>query len=86
MTTDTFTVRLVVAILGVFALIALGGLVWLVQDGTPGAELAIISTPMGLALGAVAGILAKTSTVPDQPPAAARPAPPVALRPPEPVA
>lgn len=58
----------VVVILGVFALAALGAVTYLIADGQSAATVAILSTPMGLALGGIIGLLASTRTTPELPP------------------
>lgn len=62
MTTDTFVVRMVVGILGIVAVGALGAITVLAyrQVGIPDALIAIESA----SLGAIGGLLAKTSTEP----------------------
>lgn len=62
------TVLAVVAFLGLFALVALGCTAWLIHDHTGGTEVAVIATPMGLALGGLTGMLASTRTEPPNPP------------------
>ncbi len=56
------TVNLVIIILGVFALVGLVGVLWLTDSGTDAAAIAVIVGPMGVALGAVGGVLASTRT------------------------
>lgn len=65
--TDTFTVRAVVLMLGLFALLGLGGLVWLVDHGVDGDQLAIIAGPTGTALGALGAVLVSTRSAGDPP-------------------
>lgn len=62
--TDNFTVRAVVMLLGVFALVGLVGLIWLIDHGSvsDAALLAIIAGPTGTALGSLGTLLARTST------------------------
>ncbi|HXH59089.1 hypothetical protein [Iamia sp.] len=62
MSSDHFTVRAVVLFLGATALAGLGGLVYLIRVGVSGADLAIVAGPAGTALGALATLLARTST------------------------
>lgn len=65
--TDRKVVLIVVLMLGVFALGGLAALAWLIHGKTPGSELAIISGPMGVALGALAAVLVSTRTTEDPP-------------------
>lgn len=73
--TSKLTVNLVVIALGVFLLAALGGIVYLIDQGTPVSDVAVIAGPLGVALGALASILASTragdvvAPEPAQPPA-----------------
>ncbi len=63
------TVNLVIVTLGIFALVALVGVLWLTDNGTDATSIAVIVGPMGVALGAVGGVLASTRTpVPANPP------------------
>lgn len=64
MTTDTFVVRMVVGILGIIAVGALATIAILAnrQLGIPDALIAIESA----SLGAIGGLLAKTSTEPTE--------------------
>jgi len=65
--TSRSTVLAVVCFLGVFTLGALGAVTWLVHDHISADAVAVIATPMGVALGALASILASTRSSPDQP-------------------
>lgn len=58
---DRWTERAVVVMLGVFALVGLGGLIWLIDHGsvTDAALLAIIAGPTGTALGSLGTLLAR---------------------------
>lgn len=58
--TSKTTVQTVVILLGLFAILALGGVVYLVDTGAPVASVAIVSTPMGVALGSLGTLLAST--------------------------
>lgn len=62
--TDTFTVRSVVLLLGLFASIGLVGLIFLIYSGTTSADLAIVSSPVATALGALAAVLVSTRSAP----------------------
>lgn len=64
MVTDTFTVRAVVLLIGAFAVVGLVGLVFLIWSGTQSADLAIVSGPLGVALGALSAVLVSTRNVP----------------------
>lgn len=66
--TDRLTVRLVVVLLGLFALTGLAGLIWLVDHDVEGELLAIVATPMGSALGALSAVLVSTRSAPEVPP------------------
>lgn len=68
--TDRFTVRAVVLLLGAFALIGLGGLIWLIggaKNATDATLLAVVAGPTGTALGALGTLLARTSVGDDAP-------------------
>lgn len=58
--TSKTTVNLVIIFLGVFALAALAAVTFLIDGGQAADKVAIIVGPMGVALGAVAGVLAST--------------------------
>lgn len=58
--TSKTTINLVVIFLGVFALAALGAVTYLIDQNASAANVAIIVGPMGVALGAVGGVLAST--------------------------
>lgn len=59
--TDRFTVRAVVILLGIFALVGLVGCIWLIgRGGTDPALLGVISGLTGTALGALGTLLART--------------------------
>lgn len=60
--TDRFTVRAVVVFLGVFALLGLLGLLWLIHGGADPQLLAIPAGLAGTALGALGTLLASTSS------------------------
>lgn len=62
--TDTFTVRAVVLLLGIFASVGLAGLIFLIYTGTTSADLAIVSSPVATALGALAAVLVSTRSAP----------------------
>jgi hypothetical protein len=55
--TSKTTINLVVSFLGVFALAALAAVTFLIDRNASAANVAIIVGPMGVALGAVGGIL-----------------------------
>lgn len=61
--TDSRVVLAVVVLLGVFGLLGMGGLIWLVHSGADGNAVAIIAGPTGTAVGALAAVLATTRTV-----------------------
>lgn len=58
--TSKTTVNLVIIFLGVFAILALAAVYGLIDSGKSADKVAIIVGPMGVALGAVAGVLAST--------------------------
>jgi len=60
--TPKVVIMAVVIILGVFGLAALGAVTFLIADGTEASSIAILVGPMGVAIGAVAGVLASTRT------------------------
>lgn len=62
--TDTFTVRAVVLLLGLFAAVGLVGLIFLIYTGTTSQDLAIIVTPVATALGSLASVLVSTRSAP----------------------
>lgn len=62
--TSQTTVIIVVGILGVYALAALAGVIWLISVKADAASVALVSTSGGIALGAVATLLANTRTEP----------------------
>lgn len=64
---NQLTVTLVVIFLGMFALGGLAGLVFLLWDGADAATVAVVATPMGVALGALGAVLASTSVNPPAP-------------------
>lgn len=55
--TSKATVLMVVGFLGIFALAALAGTVFLIDSNAPSTSVAIITGPMGVALGALASML-----------------------------
>lgn len=61
--TDKGTIRLVIVLLGLFAILGLAGVVYLIDGGTSAALVAVVSTPMGVALGSLGTMLASTRTV-----------------------
>lgn len=65
--TDRLTIRLVITFIGIFALVGLAGIIWLIDEGTAGVDLAIIAGPTGVALGALGSMLAHTSSTPNPP-------------------
>lgn len=73
--TSKTTINLVVIFLGVFSLLALAAVTFLIDAGQAADKVAIIVGPMGVALGAVAGVLASTKS------AVEVPAPPAAVAP-----
>lgn len=58
--TNQLTVTIVVAVLGLFALLMGGGSIWLVAQDKPGEAIAPIVGLAGTAVGAVAGLLVST--------------------------
>lgn len=58
--TDKGTIRAVVILLGLFALVGLSGMIYLIDRETEADMLAILAGPMGTALGALASILVST--------------------------
>lgn len=67
--TSKSTINIVIVFLGVFALAALAAVFFLVDGGTAADKVAIIVGPMGVALGAIAGVLSNTrAPVPAAPP------------------
>lgn len=58
--TSRTTVLAVVIGLALFALVALGCTTFLIHDGVAAAQVGLIATPMGMALGGLTGILAST--------------------------
>lgn len=64
-TTPKSVIMAVVIVLGLFALASLGAVTFLLSDGQTGETVAIIVGPMGVAIGAVAGVLASTRTTPE---------------------
>lgn len=66
--TRTSTVNLVVTLLGLYALIALGGTIYLIDHAASAASVAVVAGTGGTALGSLASVLATTrSAGPDQP-------------------
>lgn len=65
---DQWTERAVAVLLGTFAIVGLLELGWLVDHGDvkDGALLAIIATPVGVALGALGSLLTRMSGGPPQ--------------------
>jgi hypothetical protein len=61
--TDKSTVNLVVLLLGVAAILGLGGLVYLIQDGTEAEQLIVVSTPVAGIVGALGAMLSSTRSV-----------------------
>lgn len=62
--TSKTTVLAVVVSVAIFAILGLAGAVFLIDQGTDAALVALVTTPMGVALGALASMLASTrSTV-----------------------
>lgn len=61
-TQNTSIVMTVVISLALFALAGLGGVVWLVSQHAAGDSIALVATPMGVALGALGALLAKTTS------------------------
>jgi hypothetical protein len=68
MTTPKAVILAVVIVLGLFALGALGACFVLLENGKNPTVVAVIATPMGVALGLVGGILASPRTTPEIPP------------------
>lgn len=67
-TTPKSVILAVVLFLGVFALLGLAGVVFLIDRGhATGAEIALVSSPTVFALGALAGLLGSTRTTPELP-------------------
>lgn len=60
------TVTLVVCFLGIFAIAALAATTFLLWDGADAATVAVVSTAMGTALGALGTLLASTNVQPVQ--------------------
>lgn len=65
--TDRKTVLAVVYLLGAFLLLSLGGVIYLVAIEQQADRIALVATPMGTALGALAAILVSTRSTNDQP-------------------
>jgi hypothetical protein len=64
-TTPKGVILLVVGVLGLFAVAALAGCFVLLLEDKPSTAVVVLATPMGVALGAVAGVLASTRTTPE---------------------
>ncbi len=58
--TSKLTINLVVLIIGAFAIGALIGVFLLLDDGKPDTAVIALTTPMGVALGALASMLVST--------------------------
>lgn len=67
-TTPKSVILAVVVVLGLFALGALAGCIFLLDSGKDATVVAVIATPMGVALGLVGGMLASARTTPELPP------------------
>lgn len=65
--TDRTTVLLVISFLGIFLLLGLVGLVYLIDRGTDAALIAIVSGPVGGALGGLTAMLVSTRSSPPAP-------------------
>jgi hypothetical protein len=61
--TDKSTVNLVVLLLGIASIGGLGGLIWLVHEGTDPSALLAVSTPVAGMTGALAAMLSSTRSV-----------------------
>lgn len=66
--TSRSTVLLVIGFLGTFMLMALVGLIYLIDRGTDAALVAVVSTPLGASLGALSAMLVSTRSAPPVPP------------------
>lgn len=65
--TDRGTVRIVILSLAVLALAGLGGTVWLIAVKSDPANIGIVSTHTGAAIGALTATLISTKTAPEEP-------------------
>ena len=63
--TDNRVILLVVAILGAICILALAGSIWLLHDGTEGAEIVVVAGFGTTALGSLASLLVSTKTAAD---------------------
>jgi hypothetical protein len=61
---DRTVVLAVVLILGLLALVGLSGTIWLAHDKVDATLIAVVSTPTGAVIGALAALLATTSSGP----------------------
>lgn len=61
---DRTVVLAVVVLLGLFSLLGLGGIVWLIDGGSDASSIAVVSTLTGGALGSLGTLLASTRSSP----------------------